>query len=510
MADHIQYQIEASKDGNPVPVIHINGRDVPLHSRINPLKEGENPVFKPDPERFDFLIILGCGFGYYYTSLKDYQGRYRIIVIIDILKDIEGQIIKIPQVSFLVESGNIVFLTGLETGILADRLGSLIDFEVIKGIQVIEHPQSLRLFPWYYNGVKSVLKKILDKKAADKATIKAFGGLFLKNALFNLSNFIHCSPVSVLAGRFSGRKAVIVSSAPSLEDSIGKLREYKDSVYIIAVDSVLPVLKCYGITPDFIISIDPQRRIGEHFLGHEPGHALHVFSIVSPPELVNRYKGYISGNSHPVSQVIRELYPEWRISIDSSTGSVAGDAYNFAVLAGFKYIAMTGFDFCFTGNIIYARETAYQKRYSLFFSNRFITPETFNAQYIFKASGSLFKDGRYTRKSFIGYRNSLESLIAAENSRNIFMINKRGLHLSGPVYTDFDSFVKMPVPAPDDKLEYFRKLRGIKYNLIPDLGKVRETFFNGNVFDELIKESLGADYSADKKMKALDIIKHII
>lgn len=503
----ITYKIETAKDGNPVPVININGRDIPLHSRINPLKEGEKTTYKAEPERYDFLIILGCGMGYYYTGLKGYSSGYRAVIIIDVLKDIEKQIVKNPHTSFLIVGNNISFLSGLETDNLSDRLTALINFQEIRGIQVIEHPQSVRLFQGYYDEVKSIIKKIVDKKAADKATIKAFGSLFLRNALNNLQNFRECSPVSVLAGGFSGRKAVIVSSAPSLEDNICKLRQYKDSVYIIAVDSVIPVLKSYGIEPDFVISIDPQPRIGEHFLGHEPGHALHVFSIVSPPELVRRYKGYISGNSHPVSQVIREFYPEWGSSIDSATGSVAGDALKFAILAGFKYIAMTGFDFSFSGNVIYARETAYQKRYSLFFSSRFRTSETFNAQYIFKSSGSLIAEGRYTRRSFIGYRNSLDVLISANNTGNVFMINKRGLHLTGPVYTDFDTFITMPGSINNDKREYLRDLSMKSDFFSFNVKKIRDTLINDRVLNEIIKESLGTDCTAEKKQKILSVIK---
>jgi len=503
----INYRIEAAKDGNPTLVIEKQGRDILFHSRISPLKEGDAATYSPEPGKYDLLILLGCGLGYYYTSLKDYCEKYRLIIIIDFLKHIENEIVNISHTSFLVTGPNIRFFSGISIENISKKLSEVIDFQEIKGIQVIEHPQSIRIFSDFYNDAATVIKKFIDKKAADRATVRAFGSLFLRNALNNLDNFRYCLPLSVLAGKFSGRKAVIVSSAPSLEDYIKNLKSSEKSVYIIAVDSVLPVLNCYGIKPDFVISIDPQPRIGEHFLGHETDSAMHIFSVVSPPELVYKYKGFISGNSHPVSQVIQNLYPDRISSIDSATGSVAGDAFNFAVFAGFDYIAMTGFDFSFSGNIIYARETAYQKRYSLYFSNRFRTAETFNAQYIFRSSGSLVVEGRYTRRSFIGYRDSLDALIKEKNSANVFIINKRGLALINADDMDFDTFISIPVSASEKKSEYLQEINSKRYSFSFNMHKIRDTLLDRKVFSEIIRESLGTDCTENRKVKLLSVIK---
>lgn len=509
MIKNIHYIIEPAKDGNSSLIVQLNGKEIPLHSRINPLKESDTSSYELKPEKFDFLLILGCGLGYNLIKLKEYSGRFSQIVVIDILKGIENEISKNPHISFLHNVENITILSGMEFDELEEALSGLIDFQEINGMQVIEHPQSLRIFPEYYREVKTLIKKIIDKKAGDKATIKAFGNLFLRNALNNLNSFRYCMPVSDLAGKFNGRKAVIVSSAPSVEDNIERLRFYENDLYIIAVDSALPVLRCHGIKPDFVISIDPQARIGEHFLGHDFYETEHVFSIVSPPELVEKYNGYISMNSHPVSQVIDDMYPGSSGSIDSSTGSVAGDAFMFAFMAGFDFIAMTGFDFSFSQNIIYARETAYQKRYALYFNNRFKTAETFNAAYIFKSSGSLIADGKYTRRAFIGYKNSLDSLIREKNFKNVFMINRRGLPLTHVNGTDFDSFMKLAGSVKEDKAEYLGEIKKNKKFFSQDMKKIKSRLLDERVFEEIIRESLGDDVFAEKKKKIAEMIRRI-
>ena len=509
MIKDINYRIEQAKDGNPTLIIQQSGKEFPLHSKVNPLKEGDVTAYNPDPERFDLLLVNGCGLGYHFTQLKDYAGKFQQIVVIDILSGIENEISENPHTSFLTGRDNIKFLSGMEIAEIDNVLLEIIDFKKIKGVQVIEHPQSMRMFPSYYDEVKSLIKRTIDKKAGDNATIKAFGNLFLRNAIDNIRNLKYCLPVSSLTGKFTGKKAVIVSSAPSLEDNLEKLKQYTDEVFIIAVDSVLPVLRCNSIEPDFVVSIDPQARIGEHFLGHELSGAMHIFSVVSPPELVKKYRGFISLNSHPISQVVDNMYPGINGSIDSATGSVAGDAFLLALLAGFEFIAMTGFDFSFSENIIYARETAYQKRYTEYFNNRFKTTETFNAAYIFKSSGSLVVDGKYTRRAFLGYRNSLDMLVKEKGFKNLFMINKRGLSLSNARSVDFDSFMEIPAVQSSGKKEF---LNSIIKQIKPaefSLQKITERLLDGRVFDELIKESLGSDVNPDKRKKIMELIERI-
>lgn len=509
MNNNPEYRIETAKDGNPVIIVMMDGKEIPLHSRINPLKENDTAGYIFNPGKFNFLIVLGCGLGYSIFTLKEYASKFSRIIIIDILPDIETEIEKNPFTSFLSKEENISFFTGMNTGEIENALARIINLDELKGIQIIEHLQSARIFPAYYYEVNSLIKKIIDKKASDKATRNVFGNLFLRNALNNLAAFNNYCPVKSLAGKFKGRKAVIVSSAPSAGDNIADLKYYGNDIYIIAVDSALPLLRCHSINPDFVISIDPQPRIGEHFLGHDFPGAYHIFSIVSPPELVEKYGGFISLNSHPVAQIIDDMYPGINGSVDSATGSVAGDAFMFAFTAGFEYIAMTGFDFSFSENIIYARGTAYQTRYTEYFNNRFRTPETFNGAYIFKSSGSLTLDGKYTRRSFINYRNSLDSLIKEKKFKNIFFINKRGLPLTGANKTDFETFMKIPSPIKENKCEFLSTLNVDKKSGTIDIENVKRTLLKEKVLDAVLEESLGNEFTHERRKKIISLIEKI-
>ncbi|MCL1864262.1 MAG: DUF115 domain-containing protein [Spirochaetes bacterium] len=505
----ISYRVEPAKDGNMTLIVNRNGKETPFHSRMNPLKEGEASSYNLNPEKFDLLIILGCGLGYSLIKFREQIRRYSRIIIIDFLYNIENEIIKNPHTSFLVKDGNVRFLSGFDLDDIHGTLSQIIDIDEFKGIQTIDHNPSLRFMPDYYDNIKSIIKSIINKKAGNQATIRAFGNLFIRNAINNIGNLSNGKYISDLAGKFKGRRAVIVGSGPSLEDHIERLRFYQDRLYLIAVDSALSVLRRFDIKPDFVISIDPQGRIGEHFLGHELFDSIHIFSIVSPPELVRRYNGFISLNSHPVSQIIGEMFRLTNSSIDSATGSVAGDAFMLALICGFESVAMTGFDFSFSDNIIYARNTAYQNRYACYFNNRFNTPETFNASYIFKSSRSLIVEERYTRRSFVNYRDSLNNLIKENNFKNVYTVNKKGLKLTNTKDMDFDTFMKLPALDNENKSEYIHKINTGNSTHTFNVKTVKDKLSDEMIFNEMVEASLGANLSADKKNKIISLIENI-
>ena len=509
----ISYRVEPAKDGNPTLIVNKEGKDIPLHSRMNPLKEGDVSNYNLNPEKFDLLIIIGCGLGYSLIKFREEIRRYSQIIIIDFLHNIENEIINNPHTSFLVKEENIRFITGFDisedNNDINGMLSQIIDIDEYKGIQVIDHYQSLRFMPDYYDNIKAIIKSIIDKKAGNQATIRAFGNIFIRNAINNISNLGNCRYISNFIGRFKKRKAVIVSSAPSLEDHIEQLKFYQNRLYIIAVDSTLSVLRSFDIKPDFIISIDPQGIIGEHFLGHELLDSIHIFSMVSPPELVKRYDGFISLNSHPVSQLIAEMFQLTNSSIDSATGSVAGDAFMFALLCGFEPVAMIGFDFSFSNNIIYAKNTAYQNRYARYFNSRLKTAETFNASYIFKSSRSLIVEGRYTRRAFVNYRDSLNNLIKEKNFKNIYTLNKKGLKMTNIRDIDFDTFMKLPSLDNENKSEYIHKINVEKSPGTFNIKPVKDKLSDERIFNEIIEASLGTNVSDNIKKKCISLIEKI-
>ena len=488
--DEIKYKLETAKDGNPTIIAIKEGKEFPLHSRISPIKESASADYSIVPEKFDLIIFIGCGLGYSLIPLKTEINKFKKVIIIDDNKELKKFISQNPHTDFLVKQKNVIFLEGLKISEINNKIIPMIDFDAIKGISVIEHPQSFRIFPEYYSEIKSIINKIINKKASDAASINAFGKLYLINALKNIPLLKNYSNISRLFRQFENFPAVVIASGPSLDSNISFLRNIQDKIFIIAADSAGGPLAQNGIIPDFVISVDPQPYIEEHLRLIPENNSAYIFSITANAQSVKKHNGFITMTSHPVCQFIEELSGSVSQSIDSLTGNVSGDALIFAYRAGYRNIGLMGLDFSFSDYSIYAKGSAYQNRFSLFFQNRIIPVETANLNYIMKSSGGTVCEGKLTRKSFINYRNSFEEMIKKNNISGVYNINNSGLDIKGTerisIKNFADRFCLKTIPK-NDMISALKK-KSPALNGIINLFKKNIT---DEIFTEIISASLG-------------------
>lgn len=441
MGQSIEYTIEPSQEGPPtLAVVGEAGNRVYLHSTFRPSREAESLRSDFNPDKYDTLIVLGAGLGYHLAPLRDLEPSYRCVVIIDVIPGIEREIARLPDHLFLTRSDHIHFLTGKDDEEMEAALPECLDLEQGRGIHVLEHPSSMRAFPGYYLHAKKLVERIINAKLTNMATIHRFSIRYYKNSLINIARLHQMRPVLHLFNRFKGKTALIISSGPSLEAHLHALRENEKRAFIIAVDSALPVLSRASIRPDILVSIDPQAIINEHLFGCLPERTIIVYALSSHPYAVGKEPGFLSLNTHPVAQLLDELAPGTIGSIDSRTGTVAGDALLCAIRMGFSRIGLAGIDSSFPMMKIYACGTAYQHRYGVYFQTRFSTVETKNLSYIMKASKGLRHKELYTRRSFLTYRDRIEELIRRERAKNVFRLQGDGIPIDGAPSIDTEEF----------------------------------------------------------------------
>jgi hypothetical protein len=502
----ISYKIEKTRRGLDTIIITSGGREIPLHSKIDP--EREMVAFRDrfDPARYDVLIVLGTGLGYHLIPVKESIDEYSRIILIDILSGIETAIDRNPVTSFLLKSPRVLLVNGKSQADVERILSDIIDMDAIRGISVLEHPASLRIFGDYYGGIKKSIDKMIAIKAGNKATRQAFGARYLRNILLNFGMLDTARPVRGLFGAFKQFPAVIAGSGPSLETNLEMLTRCQDRIFIIAVDSAAPVLQHKGISPDIIVSIDPQPYVREHFLNNR-GNAIHVLSITSHPSILKLLNGFISLNSHPFSQLAFQACGDSIGSIDSSTGTVAGDAINLCAKCGFSAMGITGIDFSFSDFSIYARGTAYQKRYAVYLQNRLSTVEGYNMRYIMKSSGGQKYGGKYTRKAFLHYRQALEDFIGSNAIPELYALNDRGIPISGVRMLGMDEFVAKNCPSVIDKKRVIGGMQAFSRTI--DAGPIRgilERISEDVLFDGLLEASLGRPVIPREKLRCREII----
>lgn len=503
------FRIEQTKSGYPTLAVKPadDAKDIFLHSRFNPLSESERFSGKYDPSKYDFIIVLGAALGYHLLPLKDLAAEYKKVIIIDYVKESKDILKQNPLAGFIFNSENIHLLAGLSPGEIAEFLKQQISFDSIKGISVVDHPQSVRLCPEFYKDVNSEISSIIDSKGSNAATIRRFAMRYVSNIIRNLHSTKKFHPVSSLFGKFKTYRAFVVTPGPSLPDYLGLIHSLKDSVFIISVDSAIATLAHAGITPDIVVSIDPQPYVEEHLAAFIPSDIISVFSISSYYKCPAEYGGYISMNTHPVSQVVEGFSSSPVGSVDSLTGSVAGDALSLAVKCGFEEIYLFGFDFSFSDFNIYARGTSYQTRFSACMNSRFSPPETRNLNYIMQASGALKSEGRFTRKSFLNYKQNMERFLEKNRISGVFNFDSNSLKLNGTVSAGPDEINKIKELHSLDKPEIKKNAvsRSVSLNRLIDLKNMKDFLNNKKIKQELARES-GCSHKINKFNKTLSLL----
>lgn len=502
----ITYSIVKTRQGTDTILVRSGGREVYIHSKVNPEREADLFTGRFDPARYDVLVVIGCGLGYHLLPLKETLDRYSDVIIIDVVPGLEREIGLNGLTSFLAGSPRVTILAGKSAAEVADVLSERVDMDRIRGIAVLEHPASVRAFGDYYGAVRKEVEKVIHIKAGNKATREAFGPRYVANILRNVRHLEGARPVRSLFGAFSGHPAVIAVSGPSLDGDIRLMKKARRRLFLVAVDSALPVLCRHGIMPDLVVSVDPQPYVREHFIRCDAGSVPVVCSISSHPSVLERRGVFLSLSTHPLAQLAAEVYGNAIGSVDSRTGSVAGDAISLCRACGFSAIGITGLDFSFSGYRIYARGTAYQDRYALFFQDRMTTVEGLNCRYILGGSGALRREGKFTRKSFLQYRQSIEDYIRS-NDMDYAVLNERGLPPAGARHVDFNSFIglycredisgKAMVAAIQEASKPIGA--GPLADALGDIAHER-------LFDELLEASLGGRVSDRHKSKFRDMI----
>ncbi len=489
----LTYAVEKARDGNPTLLVHTGQDVIHIHSAYRP--EGDWRIFKDafNPGKYDILVVFGAGLGYHLQGLSKIIGMYRRVIIIDIIYGIEEELRKIPASAFLGKHPSIVFLSGLELREAEKALEEKIDLAESRGLQVLEHPASVRVAPDYYREIKDIIARLVNRKGGDMVTRSALGRRFFRNAVINLMGFGHHRPFNALEGRFTNAGALVAASGPSLTKIIPALGARRNRVFIIAVDSALPVLTGHGIHPDFFVSIDPQPYIMEHFDRTGERRGIPLLTMTTDPGIFAAEAGFLSLNTHPVSQFIEEAAPRAVGSFHSASGTVAGDAVKAALLMGFQAIGLAGFDFSFPGLEIYARGSAYQHRYAAIFHDRTAPVETRNLRYIMKSSGAVKQGGLYTRKSFIRYREALADMAQKEGGGRIRVIAP-GPALPGIATQEMEKFIDSIELLPDAGKNLVRSA----IEEVPALGKTIDishimSLLSDDVRSKITRASLEGD-----------------
>lgn len=408
-------QIVLSKTSLKIP---LKG-EISVCSRYNPEKEAES--FAAQYSDNDIFFVIGglCG-GYHIQSLLK-ANMHRKIIAVEQSEDDFNFLMDIECCRKLSEDSRVIFSTpaSLFRNILDNYLPAVhgkIVFDSLRGWQNSSSRTAAE--------IRAVSEKALESERSDFAAQSRFGKIWHKNIINNLKlSQNQFSIHSFLSCRGNKRTAAVIAAGPSLDSSIKKIREMRESYFIIATDTSFPALVKSGIIPDTVVSIDGQQISHCHFFYIKEALPSTLFlldlcadssSARKIAELGGRIAFFTSG--HPLAAMASEFCGTSFISLFSGAGTVTIAAADFAYKAGFSKVEFFGADFSYPGGKPYARGTYLDELYEKD-QTRISTAETRFSALMYRTNLIRVDGKASTTEVLDSYRKSLEYFLSGEKAR---------------------------------------------------------------------------------------------
>jgi hypothetical protein len=272
---------------------------------------------------------------------------------------------------------------------------------------------------------------LLNLKAIDKSTRLHASHLFLANALVNAVFAEQINTLADYKDLYKNKPVLIVATGPSLNKQLDTLQKYKDHFIMIAVDAAVPILKKYGIVPQYVVSIDPKKRPYWQHNELDPSTTFLIELGCCPDVAWSSNHNYLVTSCHQdVYRLMNALGVH--VPLMKNGGSVATSAFNFAHFTGANPIVMIGQDLAWTGGKDHAE--GYVSQYS---------QDILNARYErgFEVEGY---DGNpvKTEKQLLGYKTWFEERIKNMPETMVINSTEGGAKINGAVQIPFESVCK--------------------------------------------------------------------
>jgi hypothetical protein len=215
-----------------------------------------------------------------------------------------------------------------------------------------------------------IVQKAIAGALANERARRQFAAPYLLNTLRNVPAIARESDAGALVDRYRGMPVVIAGAGPSLNRNLEELRPYRDRAIFIAADTALKPSLAAGLSPDFVVAVDPGVPNARHLTHLPPCDTALVAEASVQSESLDAFVGrtflFRVAAHHP--------WP-WLASAGVETtmlrawGSVVVTAFDLGVAIGGDPIVFIGADLAYTGGQPYCRGTVYEEDWALRVTN---------------------------------------------------------------------------------------------------------------------------------------------
>ncbi len=330
-----------------------DGREIFLHSRYNPQEEAKRFVNSLDLDKNFVFLISGFGLGYHIKEIFDRVSEETIIIVIE--PDLNVIKAGLWNIDFSEELKNkrLLFLYNTDKGQLHQKLTPL-SATLTLGTQISAYSYTQQWNPDFHKEMRKTLTDYLAFCRMSFVTLLTNSRITQQNVANNLIYYVCCPPIDILKNRFENLPAVIVSAGPSLRKNIHLLKEFRDKIIIICVQTTLKLLLDMGIEPDFVTSLDWSPISKRFFEGIEEFGRVHLIAEPKVSETVpDTFSGKKSLLKNEFADTCLGKLAKKRDGLRAGS-TVAHLAFYLAEYIGANPIILIGQDLAFTNNRYYA------------------------------------------------------------------------------------------------------------------------------------------------------------
>ncbi|MGL5254587.1 MAG: motility associated factor glycosyltransferase family protein [Brevinema sp.] len=320
--------------------VEKNGRTLRIHSS-RPQAEAERLLADISPQA-DSLLICGAGLGYLIEHALTIKTLKNIFVYEPNPELVSLYLEERSELKLLKANSRVIYFSNLQD------LPKIIRENPFSELSFVALRSYYELFSTEIEQCHQIFASSLTRKEISRNTLIRFGKIWVKNFLRNLPYCQKSLSPNQFIDAGLNKPAIVIGAGPSLDESLPLIKKNQSNAILIAVDTALPMLENAGITPDFVVTVDPQEinafylRMAQKtspYLIADPG--------VHPSALENRQNRLVMcGAAFP-------FYPYFepylgKRGILASGGSVSTSAFDFARILGCNIILLAGQDLSFS------------------------------------------------------------------------------------------------------------------------------------------------------------------
>ena len=339
-----EYKIEKNAYG--LTIAYKNNRAV--HSKYNIENECKMALGKINKNK-NLLIIYGYGLGYIVKYLVENINEYfnektleslKIIVIVE-----DTALFKYSYYNiFNTEKENIFFIHGEDN---IDYINKIIDYKKVNGVSLVSLPSLTKEEKDKANKLYGEILNNIEREFSNIWTNLYFENIWTKNIIFN-SEYINKSPdISVFKNAFKSFKALLICPGPTLINYIEKIKNNRENLIIICVDTSYSVLCKHGIIPDFVITVDGGFFNSLDFVYEDKKFPYLIMDIACNkiiPKIICDKTNIIRFSSTSDLGIVEYLKKQINISSLTTSNTVATTMIDFAYYTSFDKVLLIGFD----------------------------------------------------------------------------------------------------------------------------------------------------------------------